>query len=600
MQKKPRLFIGSSNENLPIAHAIHAVLQQFAEVTVWDQDVFELSGTALTSLLNKFDSFDCAIFIFAPDADSTIRDNVIFELGLFVGKFGLKRSFIFIPSDYDEKKLPSDLLGITVAKYEANRHDRELRSAVRPACDQVKDQISSFPRHENVELESSIKFIKPDDFTHILLQKLRDKATTEIQLVLYTGEVDQGNLSRYHVKGKKKIEIYKRSALADLSDSQDYNLYLLQKGNLITGWQKFDNNVRASQLYNNQDLNKDCNIYQYLYLSSPFRRVYLFNKSEALVSFYNISNSIEDIEKEGSIFIGMSNTHALHVTNNSQIGEYFLNEIQSYILRLKKTSHSWDEEYSAITGKNKPRWLAKRPCLNPKKVLIDVDGVLLNSLSFWEDTWKKSFDILNLDYPEFFAFEHEGRSIEETIRERLKIEKFDGIVLENHIKKSLKKIEDFIEQEIKLRPKSPILDGSKELINSIHQSGMEIWVVTGSTDPTLPQRLIEEFGSAIHQKRIITGKDYFLGKPSPEPYIIACAKAKCEPHDTLCIENSPLGVQSATEAGVFCIAVNTGPIDENILVQKGARAVFKSCNDLASKWHEMQSLFQIKNDYTLN
>lgn len=98
---KPRIFIGSSSEALNIAYAIQSNLEYDATVTVWTQNIFQLSSNSLDDLLNALENFDFGLFIFKPD-DITlmrsnnynvVRDNVIFELGLFFGKLGKGRVF---------------------------------------------------------------------------------------------------------------------------------------------------------------------------------------------------------------------------------------------------------------------------------------------------------------------------------------------------------------------------------------------------------------------------------------------------------------------------------------------------------------------------
>jgi len=154
---KPRLFIGSSAESLSIAYAIQSNLERRAEVTVWDQDIFEPSNFILNGLLDALNKFDFGIFVFSPDDILKIRDknflatrdNVLFELGLFIGRFGRERSFIVIPRDVQGFHLPTDLLGLTMESFDPNRQDHNLKAALGPACNHIANMLKKFeePNH---------------------------------------------------------------------------------------------------------------------------------------------------------------------------------------------------------------------------------------------------------------------------------------------------------------------------------------------------------------------------------------------------------------------------------------------------------------------
>lgn len=98
--------------------------------------------------MKKAESIDSSLFIFSPDDISIIknkqkvvvRDNVLFELGLFIGSIGKERCFILKPRSID-LHFPTDLLGVTPADYEHNRSDGDLASAVNHACVLIKKQM---------------------------------------------------------------------------------------------------------------------------------------------------------------------------------------------------------------------------------------------------------------------------------------------------------------------------------------------------------------------------------------------------------------------------------------------------------------------------
>lgn len=146
---KPRVFIGSSVESLPIADAIAENLEFDAEVTIWRSGTFNLSSNTLDDLILKSKSVDFSVFIFSPDDLAimrskeryVVRDNVLFELGLFIGAIGKERCFIVKPRGVD-LHFPSDLLGITPTDYDPNRSDDNLTSSLTYASTQIKREMT--------------------------------------------------------------------------------------------------------------------------------------------------------------------------------------------------------------------------------------------------------------------------------------------------------------------------------------------------------------------------------------------------------------------------------------------------------------------------
>jgi hypothetical protein len=156
---KPSVFIGSSAEGIDVARVVGVQLWDAGEVTIWNEGVFGPSEGGIESLVNSLDRFDFAVFIFTPDDAITERgdislaprDNVMFELGLFPGHLGRSRTFLIRSSQMI--KIASDLLGITVLKYDTDRKDRNLLAAVSAPCVPIRDAIRDLGRLDTRGLE---------------------------------------------------------------------------------------------------------------------------------------------------------------------------------------------------------------------------------------------------------------------------------------------------------------------------------------------------------------------------------------------------------------------------------------------------------------
>jgi hypothetical protein len=146
---KPKVFIGSSSEGLEIAYALQSNLEDDGEITVWTQDVFRPSEFVLESLLKQLDTADVGIFVFSPDdtvvirggEHPAVRDNVILEVGLYVGRLGRDRCFIVLPRG-SNPRLPSDLLGVTILNFDGARADGRLEAALGPASSKIRLALS--------------------------------------------------------------------------------------------------------------------------------------------------------------------------------------------------------------------------------------------------------------------------------------------------------------------------------------------------------------------------------------------------------------------------------------------------------------------------
>src|SRR5580704_6848144 len=117
---KASVFVGSSTEGLDPARAIKVQLDEDADLELWNEGVFALGQGTLESMTQALSRFDFAILVLTPDDSITVRgaeqgaarDNVLIEVGLFIGRLGRERTFLVLCKDEDFK-IPSELAGIT-------------------------------------------------------------------------------------------------------------------------------------------------------------------------------------------------------------------------------------------------------------------------------------------------------------------------------------------------------------------------------------------------------------------------------------------------------------------------------------------------------
>lgn len=195
---RPSMFIGSSAEGLSVAEAIQLNLDHNCEVTIWSQGVFGLGQGTLEALVDRLDDFDFAALILTPD-DVTLsrdefqqspRDNVLLELGLFIGALGRDRSFVV----YDRGqpiKLPSDLAGVTPATYQIHSNGN-LQSSLGAATTLIKGTIDRLgQRTEKIEADID------ENTTFQIIHDLLDSAPEQFIIWMHESNSPMQRQPRY-------------------------------------------------------------------------------------------------------------------------------------------------------------------------------------------------------------------------------------------------------------------------------------------------------------------------------------------------------------------------------------------------------------------
>ncbi|WP_020179950.1 TIR domain-containing protein [Methylopila sp. M107] len=147
-RQKIKAFIISSVEALPVARIIqNAFEHDDVLTTVWTDGVFKATSYAVEALEAAVDDSDFAIAVAHADDMTAFRgvtwpvprDNVVFELGLFMGRLGRARAILMEPRD-EKVRLPSDLSGITTIPYRYEKGPNAI-PLMQPACNRLREHV---------------------------------------------------------------------------------------------------------------------------------------------------------------------------------------------------------------------------------------------------------------------------------------------------------------------------------------------------------------------------------------------------------------------------------------------------------------------------
>lgn len=200
-----------------------------------------------------------------------------------------------------------------------------------------------------------------------------------------------------------------------------------------------------------------------------------------------------------------------------------------------------------------------------KAALIDMDGVLYDSMPKHCAAWRAILLEEGLDIPEDEFFLYEGMTGAATINHLMEREK--GITLSEQECKAIyaRKAQKFRELG------APVpMPGALDKISLLRQNGIVTVLVTGSAQNSLLNRLENDYPGAFPPERRVTALDVKNGKPHPEPYIRGLEKAGVGAEEAVVIENAPLGVRAGKAAGIFTIAWMTGPVPYSRFLDEGA------------------------------
>ena len=218
-----------------------------------------------------------------------------------------------------------------------------------------------------------------------------------------------------------------------------------------------------------------------------------------------------------------------------------------------------------------------------KAVLFDMDGVLFDSMKNHATAWNKTMKIYGMNLSREEAYIHEGRTGKATInivslRER-------GYEVDDEEAQRIYQTKSDIFNTL---PKAEPMPGAASLLAHLKETDVTPVLVTGSGQLSLLDKLNHHFPNVFHKELMVTAYDVKYGKPNPEPYLMGLKKAGIAANQAVVVENAPLGVRAGVAAGIFTIALNTGPIPDAALLDEGANLLFHSMQEFYEHWDEVR------------
>ena len=182
-------------------------------------------------------------------------------------------------------------------------------------------------------------------------------------------------------------------------------------------------------------------------------------------------------------------------------------------------------------------------------VLFDLDGVIVDTLHYHYLAWQHMFEKEGGSVREHTILLHEGRNSREILPILMKE---SGVnIPEDRQSRFIETKRAYYRSIVKVKqyPKA------FSVIDTLRSRGYRIALVTACALENMQHSINSE------QQRyfdfILTGDEVPRAKPFPDPYLTAADRLKISPEECLVVENAPLGIEAAKNAGMYCVAIET-------------------------------------------
>lgn len=233
---------------------------------------------------------------------------------------------------------------------------------------------------------------------------------------------------------------------------------------------------------------------------------------------------------------------------------------------------------------------ARRHGVSPlplRAALIDMDGVLYDTMKYHTLAWHRMMSELGIDCTRDEFYLYEGMTGAATINHLFR-RAYGHEATPEQIKELYARKAEYFQAYGRKEP----MPGALRMLRTFAGAGAERVLVTGSGQLSVLESIDRDFPGCIAADKRVTSRDVTHGKPHPEPYLRGLALAGCRPEEAIVVENAPLGVRAGTASGCFTVAVTTGPIPREAFEAEQADLIFPSMEAFADA---LPSLITLRN-----
>jgi beta-phosphoglucomutase len=181
--------------------------------------------------------------------------------------------------------------------------------------------------------------------------------------------------------------------------------------------------------------------------------------------------------------------------------------------------------------------------------IFDHDGVLVDSLAFHQEAWLELGRRTGLRFTVEFIHETFGMTNPSIFRRLL-----GDAISEDEIRR-YGEMKEVCYRDV-ARGRIRLMDGVRDVLDQL--TARRVKLAIGSSGPRANLELtVLECGLEGRFAAIASLEDITRGKPDPEVFLIAAAKARAEPARSVVFEDAPVGIQAAKAAGMYGVGLMT-------------------------------------------